>query len=122
MEQNSNLTKRSRGPDTKPRKKRTDSPGRFLEGNRAIPKGRRPGSVNGWLRWESELAQEVAAAEGKLILRAMEHYDFWPNEQTLRQAMETRHPELIARFDAMRTEQAKRWARIGKRTTPKRTA
>ncbi|MEX3853695.1 hypothetical protein AB3X94_06460 [Paraburkholderia sp. BR10923] len=101
--------KGKRGPDKKPRKRRTDKPQRFLpapEERIAVTLaagkrlGRTPGSRNGWTAEEQRICIEKAQIEAQVICRHIEQTGHWPTEACIAsqipEDVKERHRAMLA--------------------------
>jgi hypothetical protein len=108
-----------RGPDKKPRKRRTDNPASYLPKTAVAHRiarergsriGRRAGSRNGWTREEQEIRRELAQAEAKLITDFLLAVGAWPTREQQIRLFRSLDPELVARSTQMEEHRARRLA------------
>lgn len=106
-------------PDTKPRKRRTDNPARFLPGTVeahriARERGKQPhrshGSRNGYTQAEQELGRELARAKAKLEVDFWAYVGEWPTPEQRARLYRSINPDLLARAAAMESNRAIRLA------------
>lgn len=109
--------KRQRGPDKKPRKRRTDNPASYLPNGteahrtaRAQGKhsGRVPGSRNGWTKAEQALNWEVARAKARIEVAFMEATGLWATGEALQTLYRAIDPDLMFRWSRMLERRAVR--------------
>lgn len=102
--------KRQRGPDKKPRKRRTDNPASYLpsgtEAHRTAKaqgkhSGRVAGSRNGWTKAEQALNWEVARAKGRIEVAFMEATGTWATGEALQVLYRSIDPDLMFRWTRM---------------------
>ncbi|MGF6443620.1 hypothetical protein QF002_004431 [Paraburkholderia youngii] len=111
---------RFRGPDKKPRKRRTDNPARYLPSSiearriaeaRGKRVGRPAGSRNGVSRAERAIDAALASAKAKLELAFVEAVGAWPTPGQRRELYRSIDPELV-----------RAWSRVLERREERRAA
>ncbi len=99
-----------RGPDKKPRKRRTDNPARFLpntEDAHRIAKergnhvGRPWGSRTGWTRKERRISLAMAQAQAKLMVDYWYKTGEWPGRETRATLYEAIPRQILQQWTAM---------------------
>lgn len=110
-EQNTPAPKRrGRGPDTKPRKRRTDNPASYLPHGTEAHKiaraqgkhtGRVAGSRNGWTKAEQAIEWELARAKARIEVAFMTATGEWATGEALQVLYRSIDPELWARWHRM---------------------
>lgn len=111
------ITGRKRGPDKKPRKRRTDNPASYLpktaDAHRTARElGKRPGrphgSRNGWTREERALEWELARAKARIEVAFYEATGALATGEALRVLYKAIDPDLWSRVAQMREHRQRR--------------